>query len=112
MSDHIGQPSPREGFAQEKRSLRENPLSGNELLRVPGHEQDPQVGHLLPELLRQLGAVHVRHDDIGEQKVKGSGCPGRMLQGVQWGVHRRHLVPQAGQHSCREDANCRFILND
>src|SRR6266702_4490874 len=37
--------------------------------RIPGHEQDPQAGLAMMQLIGQLAAVQAGHYDVGQQQI-------------------------------------------
>src|SRR5262245_8014891 len=70
----------RERFLQESGAGFRNTVMADDIVRVPGDVEDFDVGTNSLNDLRQLPSAHLRHDDISDQRVDGTGMLTRNSQ--------------------------------
>ena len=86
-------------------------LVRDHVFRVARHVQDSHAGPLGQEPGDEIGSVHVRDDDVGQDQVDPSGVRARELQGLRAGLRGDHRVAVAVEDAAGERANALGVLD-
>ena len=87
-------------------------FEGRHPLRVAGHEQDPGRRVSARGAKRQLAAVHLRKDHIGQQQIDGIGDVGQEEQCLFRIGRLQHLIAKPLQHGLRKSPDRILVFHE
>ena len=76
------------------------------------HEHDGDVGELDPDARRELGAVHLRHDDVAEDEIHRAVPAADEMERLGAVAGLEHGVPAVRELAPDHDAHALLIVDD
>lgn len=79
---------------------------------MAGHEDEREIGKLLRKYRRELGALHLRHQDVGEHQVETAPALPDDCQALSAIPRLEHEVPLGQKNPPQRHSDAIVVINE